>query len=188
MCLVWNFPDNNTGVGCHFLLQRIFPTQGLNLCLLHFLYWQVDSLPLHHLGRPLWSPLLQGCLSLVAFLNQMPLLLSSRWPSPQSLSFPGHGNGSHLFFCHTSPRCNCLLLLLSQVTMNSPSTAHTLATYLQTILLVKLPGIIIIKMCYSFLAGWQINSTMLTFNGILKSSWSLSLSLASRVIFVSCHS
>ena len=25
----------NTGVGCHFLLQGIFPTQGLNLGLLH---------------------------------------------------------------------------------------------------------------------------------------------------------
>ena len=23
----WNFPDKNTGVGCHFLLQGIFPTQ-----------------------------------------------------------------------------------------------------------------------------------------------------------------
>ena len=29
------FPGNNTGVGCHFLLQEIFPTQGLNLVLLH---------------------------------------------------------------------------------------------------------------------------------------------------------
>ena len=27
------FPGKNTGVGCHFLLQGIFPTQGLNLCL-----------------------------------------------------------------------------------------------------------------------------------------------------------
>ena len=26
----WNFPGRNTGVGCHFLLQGIFPTQGLN--------------------------------------------------------------------------------------------------------------------------------------------------------------
>ena len=25
----------NTGMGCHFLLQRIFPTQGLNPGLLH---------------------------------------------------------------------------------------------------------------------------------------------------------
>ena len=28
-------PGKNTGMGCHFLLQRNFPTQGLNLGLLH---------------------------------------------------------------------------------------------------------------------------------------------------------
>ena len=28
-------PGKNTGVGCHFLLQGIFPTQGLNPGLLH---------------------------------------------------------------------------------------------------------------------------------------------------------
>ena len=28
-------PDKNTGVGRHYLLQGIFPTQGLNLGLLH---------------------------------------------------------------------------------------------------------------------------------------------------------
>ena len=27
----WNFPGQNTGAGCHFLLQRIFPTQGQNM-------------------------------------------------------------------------------------------------------------------------------------------------------------
>ena len=31
----WDFPGKNTGVGCHFLLQEIFPTQELNLGLLH---------------------------------------------------------------------------------------------------------------------------------------------------------
>ena len=31
----WDFPGKNTGVGCDFLLQGIFPTQRLNLCLLH---------------------------------------------------------------------------------------------------------------------------------------------------------
>ena len=31
----WNYPGMNTRVGCHFLLQGIFPTQGLNLGLLH---------------------------------------------------------------------------------------------------------------------------------------------------------
>ena len=38
-----------TGVGCHFLLQGIFPTLGWNPRLLH---WQTDSLPLSHLGSP----------------------------------------------------------------------------------------------------------------------------------------
>ena len=30
----WDFSGKNTGVGCHFLLQGIFLTQGLNLSLL----------------------------------------------------------------------------------------------------------------------------------------------------------
>ena len=45
------FSGKNPGMGCHFLLQGIFPTQGLNPCLLHLLHWQVDSLPLSHLGK-----------------------------------------------------------------------------------------------------------------------------------------
>ena len=36
-------------MGCHFLLQGIFPPQGLNPSLLH---WQVASLPLSHQGSP----------------------------------------------------------------------------------------------------------------------------------------
>ena len=31
----WDFPGNSTGVDCHFLLQGIFPTQGLNPGLPH---------------------------------------------------------------------------------------------------------------------------------------------------------
>ena len=31
----WDFPGKNKGMGCHFLLQGIFPTQGLNPCFLH---------------------------------------------------------------------------------------------------------------------------------------------------------
>ena len=34
-----DFPCKNTGVGCHFLLQGIFLTQGSNPCLLHLLHW-----------------------------------------------------------------------------------------------------------------------------------------------------
>ena len=45
----WNFPSNNTGVGCHFLLQRIFMTQGSNP---HLRHWQMDSPALWHLESP----------------------------------------------------------------------------------------------------------------------------------------
>ena len=40
-------------MGCHFLLQGIFPTQGSNLCLLHLLHQPAGSLPLCHLGSTL---------------------------------------------------------------------------------------------------------------------------------------
>jgi len=43
------FPGKNTGMGCHFLLQAIFPTQGLDPNLLH---WNAVSLPLHYWGGP----------------------------------------------------------------------------------------------------------------------------------------
>ena len=48
----WNSPGNNTGVGCHSLLQGIFLTQGSNLGLLHcrpILYH------LSHQGSPIFS-------------------------------------------------------------------------------------------------------------------------------------
>ena len=35
----WDSPGQSTGVGCHFLLQEIFPTQGSNPRLLCLLYW-----------------------------------------------------------------------------------------------------------------------------------------------------
>ena len=46
------FSGKNTEMGCHFLLQGIFLTQGLNPCRLGLLHWQADSLPLSHLGSP----------------------------------------------------------------------------------------------------------------------------------------
>ena len=58
----WDFPGKNTGMGCHFLLQQIFPTQGSNS---HLLYWQVDSLALSH----------QGTLKTYSATNQMPMRL-----------------------------------------------------------------------------------------------------------------
>ena len=39
-------------VGCHALLQMIFPTQESNPCLLCLLHWQAGSLPLVLPGKP----------------------------------------------------------------------------------------------------------------------------------------
>ena len=46
--------------GLLFPTSGIFLTQGLNLCFLRLLYWQVGSLPLSYLGSPKWilGPLL----------------------------------------------------------------------------------------------------------------------------------
>ena len=46
----WNFPGKDTGVGCHFLLQGIFTTQGSNPRLLGLLNRHVGFLPQHHKG------------------------------------------------------------------------------------------------------------------------------------------
>ena len=54
-----NFPGKNARVGYHFLLQGVFPTQGLNPCLLCLLYRQMDSLPL---GEGNGTPLQYSCL------------------------------------------------------------------------------------------------------------------------------
>ena len=49
-------PGKSTGVGCHGLLQGIFPTQGLSPCLLCLLHWQANSLPLVPPGKPTLNP------------------------------------------------------------------------------------------------------------------------------------
>ena len=60
----WDFLGKNTGVGCHFLLQGIFLTWGLNPHLLHFS-----------------SP----ALSLVQFLNFMSPFLATLYPKSSHL-------------------------------------------------------------------------------------------------------
>ena len=45
----WDFPGKGTGVGCHFLLQRIFQTQGIEP---GSLVLQADALPSESPGKP----------------------------------------------------------------------------------------------------------------------------------------
>ena len=81
----WDSPGENTGVDDHFLLQGIFLTQGLNLCLLCLLHWEVDSLPLCYLGNP---KLIQP-----VFICLMWLLENLKLPvCPHFISIGQHGN------------------------------------------------------------------------------------------------
>ena len=65
----WNFPGMNTGLGCHFLFQGIFPTQGSYCHLLHLLHWQADSLPLRHLRSSCAAYLFLSSFSLFSTLS-----------------------------------------------------------------------------------------------------------------------
>ena len=49
----WDSLGKNTGVGCHALIQRIFPIQGSNPHLFCLLHWQAGSLPRVPPGEPI---------------------------------------------------------------------------------------------------------------------------------------
>ena len=49
----WDSAGKNIGVGCHALLQGIFPTQKSNPHLLCLLHWKVGTLPLEPPGSPI---------------------------------------------------------------------------------------------------------------------------------------
>ena len=50
--LSMGFFRKDTGVGCHFLLQGVFQTQGSNPLLMWLLHWQTGFLPLAPPGKP----------------------------------------------------------------------------------------------------------------------------------------
>ena len=63
----WNFPGKSTGVSCRFLLQVIFPTQGLNLGLRHcrqMLYSLINQSPrqIIWIEKFFWGPHVPGSL------------------------------------------------------------------------------------------------------------------------------
>ena len=80
----WDSPGKNVRVGCHALLQRIFPTQGSTPRLLSLLHWQAESLPLAPPGKPCTAAAaesLQWCPTLRPHRRQ-PTRLPHPWDSP----------------------------------------------------------------------------------------------------------
>ena len=81
----WDFPGKNTGVGCHFLLQKICPAKGLNWGLpqcRQALYHQEN----HQKVPPYLFNLLQSLCFVTIFYNYIP---SPKFIYPHlKLSFP----------------------------------------------------------------------------------------------------
>ena len=75
---LWGSPGKKTGLGCHFLLQGIFSTQGLNP---HLLHWQTDSLLLSHPGNQLFIYKLRNA---KMARKHSPFWLSKKWGWNQS--------------------------------------------------------------------------------------------------------
>ena len=85
----WDFLGKNTGVGCHFLLQGIFLTQGSNLHLLSLLNWRAYSLYAS-----------SESLYLVDFLKYNSHLLFSVY-MPQVPQYTEIADSTHIVFSYT---------------------------------------------------------------------------------------
>ena len=86
------FPN---GVGCHFILQEIFPTQRPNL---HLLQWEASSLPLSHQGSPLAYCVVPFSCSVVSDYLRPHELQYARLPCPPPI--PGACSNS----CPSTPK------------------------------------------------------------------------------------
>ena len=84
----WGSPSKNTGMGCHFLLQGIFSTQGSNASLLYLLHWQVDSFPWSFLPTPFFPPYIYKNMVLFLFFSLIMIMDSRIFPPLNVLEFP----------------------------------------------------------------------------------------------------
>ena len=101
----WDFPGQNTGVGCHSLLQGIFPTQGSNPSLPH---WRQILYHLSHQGSPVPSlakPLNQLPPSLDLIPGPRPIFIPVKAPGPGKLAKPLFLNPApwRHCFCRVNP-------------------------------------------------------------------------------------
>ena len=95
----WDSPGKNTGVGCHFLIQGIFPTQGANPAFLCLLHWQVDFF------SPSISSVAQSCMTMC---------------DPMECNPPG------LPVYHQLPEITQLMSIETMMLSNHPNLCHHL--------------------------------------------------------------
>ena len=117
----WNSPGQNTGVGCHALLQGIFSTQGSNphfLCLPHC---QAGSLPVAPPTKPWrhyaeWNKSVMKGLLLYnsTYMKFLELLTSLRQLGESSLPEPGW----------KGMESSCLMCIERHLSLFSPDCKH----------------------------------------------------------------
>ena len=126
--LSMEFSREENGVGCYFLLQGIFLTQGLNPWHEH---WQVDSLPLSHREAQRWGHQFSSVQSLSCVqlfvtpwiaARQASLSITNSRSSLKLTSIESVMPSSHLILC-------CPLLLLPPIppsirVFSNESTLH----------------------------------------------------------------
>ena len=78
----WNFSGKSTGVGCHFLLRRIFPTQVSNKGLPHCKQMLLPSEPP---GKLIWK----NAAAVAKSLQSSPTLCDPKDGSPPGSPVPG---------------------------------------------------------------------------------------------------
>ena len=93
-------PSKHTVVGCCALLQEIFLTQGLNLCLLNFLNWQAGSLPLAPPGKPLkavWHIVKRKSWVLLWVSQLISWVILGKLNCQSQFHYLQNGDGNHFF-------------------------------------------------------------------------------------------
>ena len=170
----WNFPGKNAGVGCHFLLQGNFLTQGLNLCLL---LWQADCVPLCHLKSPVYYMKSESESHSVVSDSLRPHGLFSPWNSlgqntgVSSLSllqviFPTQGSNLGL------PHCRRIIYQLSHTRNRGESTVHLSAStpHSHSFSLARFFSLLLsLDYCYFFLSPSLVGRCRLSLKGMCAS-------------------
>ena len=95
-------PSKNTGMGCHFLFQRIFPTQGSNLCLLYCQKGPLSLFPFITQGSPGTVQSVQSLIRVRLFVtpwtaaHQASLSITNSRSLPKLMSIKSVMPSSHL--------------------------------------------------------------------------------------------
>ena len=110
-------------MGCHALLQGIFPTQGPNPHLLYLLPWQAGSLPLVPLRKPrfcIQQSKLVTCthISLPSWIS-VPPTPSHLSRSPQSTELSS--------LCYIADFCKLSILYMAVYISQRPTPSHVLS-------------------------------------------------------------